>query len=72
MVSKLNVNPFQRVNSPDEAPVTSRLPSGVHRTQKIGHRILFVEVRTNLVVTQLIGLSFIDSGGTSCLEHKYK
>lgn len=30
MVSKLKVSPFHKVNSPLEAPVTSRLPSGVH------------------------------------------
>ena len=30
IVSKLNVSPFHRVNSPLEAPVTSRRPSGVH------------------------------------------
>lgn len=57
IVSKLNVSPFHRVNSPLDAPVTSRLPSGVHAIQKIGHRILFVAVFTNLVVTEFIGLS---------------
>lgn len=57
MVSKLNVSPFQSVNSPELAPVTSRLPSGVHANVKIGHRILFVAVFTNRVVTALIGLS---------------
>ena len=30
MVSKLNVKPFHRVNSPLDAPVMRRLPSGVH------------------------------------------
>lgn len=30
MVSKLNVAPFQSVNSPLDAPVMRRLPSGVH------------------------------------------
>lgn len=30
IVSKLKVRPFQRVNSPLEAPVTNLLPSGVH------------------------------------------
>ena len=34
MVSKLNVIPFHRVNSPLEAPVIKRLPSGVHWKQK--------------------------------------
>ena len=66
IVSKLNVKPFQSVNSPLDAPVTKRLPSGVQHTQNIGHLILFVEVRTNLVVTQFIGLSNIEIGGISC------
>lgn len=57
MVSKLNVSPFHNVNSPELAPVTSRRPSGVQANVKIGHRILFVAVLTNLVVTALIGLS---------------
>lgn len=57
IVSKLNVNPFHSVNSPDDAPVTKRRPSGVHASVKIGHRILLVAVFTNLVVTALIGLS---------------
>lgn len=57
IVSKLNVSPFQRVNSPDDAPVTNRRPSGVHANVNIGQRILFVAVLTNLVVTALIGLS---------------
>jgi len=30
MVSKLNVNPFQAVNSPLVEPVSMRRPSGVH------------------------------------------
>uniref|UniRef100_A0A1I7WWZ4 Uncharacterized protein n=1 Tax=Heterorhabditis bacteriophora TaxID=37862 RepID=A0A1I7WWZ4_HETBA len=30
IVSKLNAVPFQRVNSPVDAPVIKRLPSGVH------------------------------------------
>lgn len=58
MVSKLKVKPFHNVNSPELAPVTSLLPSGVHAIQNIGHLILFVAVLTNLVVTQLIGLSW--------------
>lgn len=57
IVSKLNVSPFHSVNSPDDAPVTRRLPSGVHANVNMGHRILFVAVLTNLVVTALIGLS---------------
>lgn len=38
MVSKLKVSPFHKVNSPLEAPVTNRLPSGVHwgRKRKTG------------------------------------
>lgn len=35
MVSKLNVSPFHRVNSPLEAPVTRRRPSGVHWREQI-------------------------------------
>ena len=65
MVSKLKVSPFQRVNSPLEAPVMSRRPSGVQARLKIGHRILLVEVRMNLVVTALIGLSRKKRGGTN-------
>ena len=42
IVSKLNVNPFHRVNSPLEAPVINRRPSGVHVRQNTGQRILFV------------------------------
>lgn len=57
IVSKLNVSPFHNVNSPELAPVTNRRPSGVHAIQNIGQRILLVAVLTNLVVTQLIGLS---------------
>lgn len=57
IVSKLNVKPFHNVNSPELAPVTRRLPSGVHANVNIGHRILFVAVLTNLVVTAFVGLS---------------
>lgn len=57
MVSKLNVNPFHSVNSPELAPVTNRLPSGVQANVKIGHRILLVAVLTNLVVIALLGFS---------------
>ncbi|KAH9412846.1 hypothetical protein DERP_009828 [Dermatophagoides pteronyssinus] len=63
-VSKLNVKPFQRVNSPLDDPVIKRRPSGVHRTQNIGQRILFVDVRTNFVVIQLAALFCIYIGGT--------
>ncbi|KYN10579.1 hypothetical protein ALC57_17184, partial [Trachymyrmex cornetzi] len=55
IVSKLKVRPFHKVNSPLEAPVTRRLPSGVQAIQKIGQRILLVAVFTNLVVTAFIG-----------------
>lgn len=34
IVSKLKVSPFHKVNSPLEAPVTNRLPSGVHWGRK--------------------------------------
>lgn len=57
IVSKLKVKPFQSVNSPELAPVISRRPSGVHASVKIGQRILFVAVFTNLVVIALVGLS---------------
>jgi len=42
IVSKLNVSPFHNVNSPLEAPVIRRLPSGVQVRQNTGHRILLV------------------------------
>lgn len=57
IVSKLKVSPFHSVNSPELAPVTKRLPSGVHASVKMGHRILLVAVFTKRVVTALIGLS---------------
>lgn len=57
MVSKLNVNPFQSVNSPELAPVTNRLPSGVQASVKMGHLILFVAVFTKRVVTALLEFS---------------
>lgn len=47
MVSKLKVRPFHSVNSPLEAPVTRRLPSGVHWI-KTRHRVstcLIVPIR---------------------------
>lgn len=65
MVSKLNVNPFQRVNSPDEAPVTNLRPSGVQAMQNIGHLILLVAAFTKRVVTALIALSSYAGGGWS-------
>src|SRR5262249_2720700 len=37
IVSKLKLLPFHRVNSPEAAPVSSRLPSGVHLTTFMGH-----------------------------------
>merc|ERR1740137_97250 len=64
MVSKLKVSPFHRVNSPLEAPVIRRRPSGVQDRQKMGHRILLVAVFTNLVVTALTELSRVSWGGT--------
>lgn len=57
IVSKLKVNPFQRVNSPELAPVTNRRPSGVQANVKMGHLILLVAVLTKRVVTALVGLS---------------
>ena len=42
IVSKLKVSPFHKVNSPLDAPVTRRRPSGVHcntgHTQDINQR----------------------------------
>lgn len=67
MVSKLKVSPFHKVNSPLEAPVTNRLPSGVHLTTNTGHLTLFVDVLTNFVVTAFIGLFNIPIGGTRSL-----
>lgn len=45
IVSKLNVKPFHKVNSPELAPVINRRPSGVHATVNTGHLILFVAVK---------------------------
>ena len=70
MVSKLKVSPFQRVNSPLDAPVISLRPSGVQARVKTGHRILLVAVFTNLVVTALAGLSRRATGGRS-LRNEY-
>jgi len=55
ILSKLNVNPFQIVNSPLDAPVINLLPSGVQETTFIGHLTLFVDVCINFVVTLLSG-----------------
>lgn len=65
MVSKLNVKPFHKVNSPELAPVTNRLPSGVHAKVNMGQRILLVAVLTNLVVTAFEGLSKYADGGNN-------
>ena len=35
IVSKLNVKPFQSVNSPLDEPVINLLPSGVHYKNKL-------------------------------------
>lgn len=64
MVSKLNVRPFQSVNSPELAPVTNRLPSGVHASVNMGQRILFVAVFTKRVVIAFAGLSSELLGGS--------
>ena len=61
----MKVSPFQSVNSPEEAPVMRRRPSGVQARQKIGQRILLVAVRTKRVVTALMGLSGEPAGGSS-------
>jgi len=57
MVSKLKVRPFHSVNSPLDAPVTRRRPSGVQAMQNMGQRILLVAVLTKRVVTELMALS---------------
>lgn len=69
IVSKLKVRPFHKVNSPLDAPVTRRRPSGVQSTQKMGQRILLVEVRTNLVVIQFTEFSRVAIGGVSYVQH---
>jgi hypothetical protein len=61
---RCEVIPFHRVNSPLEAPVTSRRPSGVHAIEKIGHLILLVADLTYLVVTAFVELSNCIAGGT--------
>lgn len=66
MVSKLKVSPFQSVNSPLDAPVTKRLPSGVHVMLKMGHLILLVAAFTKRVVTALVALSSKLGGGNIC------
>lgn len=45
MLSKLNVVPLQRVNSPLAVPVMHRLPSGVHKTTLIAHRTYGIPIR---------------------------
>lgn len=56
IVSKLKVKPFHKVNSPLEAPVNSRFPSGVHFKSFIGDLNLLVDVCTNFVATQAFGV----------------
>lgn len=46
MVSKLKVSPFHRVNSPLEAPVTRRRPSGVHCRQT-GRNGMFFTIKAH-------------------------
>lgn len=52
IVSKLNVSPFHRVNSPLDAPVTRRRPSGVHcntgHTQDINQRSALITTNNHL------------------------
>lgn len=57
MVSKLNVRPFHAVNSPLVEPVSMRRPSGVQVTAFTGHLILFVDVWTNFVQSEVEALS---------------
>ena len=65
MVSKLKVSPFHSVNSPEDAPVIKRRPSGVQAKVNTGHRILLVAVLTNFVVMALADCSGMRGGGTS-------
>lgn len=46
IVSKLNVNPFHSVNSPDDEPVSNLRDDGSHETQLTGVLILLVDVCT--------------------------
>ena len=66
MVSKLNVDPFQKVISPDEHPVSILRPSGVQVTTWTGDRILLAEAWTNLVGTEAIGSFCLKAGVMSC------
>ena len=43
IVSKLKVSPFHRVNSPLEAPVINRRPSGVHYKVTLHNQISFYD-----------------------------
>lgn len=65
MVSKLNVRPFHKVNSPEALPVSTRRPSGVQRTQLTGVRILFVDVCTYFVQYDVEVLDSYARGGRS-------
>lgn len=44
MVSKLKVSPFHKVNSPLDAPVTRRRPSGVHWRDDRQKQVIFVGI----------------------------
>ena len=65
IVSKLNVSPFQSVNSPLVEPVSSRRPSGSQRTTFTGHRILFVDVCTSTLATDDTDSAYASGGSSS-------
>lgn len=64
MVSKLKPMPFHNVNSPLLDPVSSRRPSGVHRTMLIGCLILFSDECKCLAGIVSAGLSSLAAGGS--------
>jgi len=66
MVSKLNPIAFHTVNSPVEAPVIRRRPSGVQMSLFIWHFRLLVAVRTKRVVTELATQWGVAFGGSNC------
>ena len=71
----LKILSWRRERHSFERPVINLRPSGVQERQKMGHRILFVAVFTNLVVTALTGLSwrFCEGGDeTKCTSIGWK
>ncbi len=64
IVSKLKPMPFHNVNSPLLDPVSSRRPSGVHRTMLIGCLILFKDECRCFAGIVSAGLSSFAAGGS--------